>query len=161
MSAASAVKLGINADVLRNSATYGTPTWAELTLVRGVTPAFPWDMVDAAIRGTPVKLYAKSQLDIQLQLDVRADDADAGYQALWDAAMDQDSVVDLLVLDGPITTEGSMGVRGEFVVNFAGQSQGPGDVVYTQFDLKPAWSSNGYPKKVEMGASSAPTFTAF
>lgn len=159
--AVSAVKPGILASVYRNTGSYGSPTWTRWDLVRSVSPAIPWDMVDASIRGTRAKLWAKTQVDLVFSLEARADDADAAYVAFFDAAMSPSSVVDLLILDGRIATEGAMGVRAEFNVSFASQTQGPGDVVYTTFDLKPAWTSNGYPNSVKMGAASTPSFTAF
>lgn len=161
MAAASAVKPGIDGAVYRNSGTYGSPTWAEITLIRDVSPSFPWDMADASSRTHKAKLYAKTMIDIGAQLVVRADDADAGYQALFDAAMSSTTLMDMLVLDGPITTEGSMGVRCHFNVNESGQSQGAGDVIYTTFDLKPGYHTDGDPKKIEVGATSTLTATAF
>lgn len=106
-------------------------------------------------------LQAKTQIAISGSMEVRADDADAGYQVLFDAAMaDSDSALDLLILDGLMAVEGAKGVRAHMNLDFA-QNQGAGDVVYTTFDYDPAWHSAGYPSKVEMGASASPTFTAF
>lgn len=162
MAATSFIKAGINARVYRNTGTYGSPVWAAIDMVRGASPSFAWDMVDASIRGTPAKLYGKGQVDLMVSLDVRADDLDAGYQALWDAAMDQDTVMDLLILNGLVTVEGSLGVRSEFLVNLAGDSQGAGDLIYTTFELKPSWTTAGrYPLKAEIGAGPALSTTAF
>lgn len=161
MAATSAPKTGINSGGYRNTGTYGSPTWSEMTLIRDVSPAMPWDMGDASSRATRAKLYTKTQCDIGYQVVMRADDADAAYQAMYDASVSPTAVVDLMLLDGDITTEGAMGVRAEFNVIFVSQTQGAGDVVYTTFELKPAPSNNGVPKSVKMGAASAPTFTAF
>jgi hypothetical protein len=161
MPATSAVKPGIAGAVYRNTGTYASPTWAEITLVRDVAPGFPWDLVDASTRASRAKLSAKTQADLKVQLTVRADDADAGYIALFDASVSPTQLPDLMILDGKITVEGAMGLRAEWNVNFSSQSQGAGDIVYTTFDLAPGWTTNGPPKSVKMGASSAPAFTAF
>lgn len=160
MAGSAGVKTGINSGAYRNAGTYGTPTWTEATSVRDVTPSFAWDMVDASARATKAKLYAKTQVDLGAQLVVRADDLAADYQALFDAAVSQTAVVDYLILDGDITAEACRGMRAEFVVSISGQTQGAGDVIYTTFDLKPTYTTNGVPKWVTMGAASAPSFTA-
>lgn len=161
MAAASAVKPAIEGVVLRNTGTYGSPTWTEIELVRDVNPAMPWDMGDASSRATRAKLYNKTQIDIPYSIVVRADDADTGYVALFDASVSPTTVIDMMILDGPISTEGAMGIRCHFLVNFASQTGGAADNCYTTFDLKPGYSSAGVPKSVKMGASSVPSFTAF
>lgn len=163
MAASSAVKPGINAAVYRNSGSYASPTWTEVTLIRDVTINGPWNLADASIRATKAVLQAKTQIALTGQIVIRADDADAGYQALWDASCLSTSsgLLDLLILDGDIATEGAMGFRAHWNINFSSQDQGAGNVVYTTFDIAPGWSSDGYPSKCEMGAASSPTFTAF
>lgn len=156
--AASAVKLGINAKIYRNTGTYGSPTWTAIDLTRDAQMNLPWDFGDASARATKVKLYAPTQIDFAISCVVRADDADAGYNALWDAAVGADAL-DLLILDGPITVEGTRGVRAHFTPSLTGMSQGAGDVEYGNFDLKAAYSSDGNPKCIEVGASSALTAT--
>ena len=116
-------------------------------------------MGDASSRQTKAKLYKKTQIDVGAQVVARADDADAGYQFLYDNHW-LDVPQDVLVLDGPLTEEGAAGVRFHANVSFAGVSQGAGDVQYGTFDLKPAYSALGVPKVVDVGASSSLTFTA-
>lgn len=153
MAAASGVKVGIKCKVYRNTGTYGSPTWTEITLIRDATMSCPWDLVDASSRAHRVKLFAKTLEDITVNVVLRADDADAAAIALY-AAAHEDTALDLLVLDGPIATEGSSGLRAHFIVNLTGQDQGSGSVVYNTYDLKPAFSSEGNPKYVVMGATS-------
>lgn len=161
MAASSAIKPGINSAAYRNTGSYGTPTWTEGTLVRDATVNAAWNLADASSRASRAVLEAKTQVPLKIQIVVRADDADAFYVALWAAAMSPTSLVDLMVLDGDIATEGAMGFRAEWNVVLSSQPQGAGDVVYTTFDLSPGWSSNGVPKSVIMGAASSPSFTSF
>lgn len=160
MAAASAPKAGIDGAVYRNTGTYGSPTWTEITNVRDVSPAFPWDMGDASSRATPVKLYRKTQTDWSTQVVVRTDDADAGYQALYDSAMGAGLPIELMVLNGPVTEEGAAGVRAHWNVSLAGTAQGAGDVQYDTYDLKPGFHTDGVPKVVDVGTASALTYTA-
>lgn len=159
--AASATKPGIACVAYRNTGTYGSPTWSAATNIRDVQPAFPWDLVDASSRATRAKLYGKTQIDVGFQAVVRADDADSAYGAFVDAAFSPTTVIDMMILDGPIATEGVRGIRAHFLFSLSGQPQGAGDMVYSTFDLKPGFSTAGVPSSVVMGASSTPAFTAF
>lgn len=163
MAAAAGAKPAIAGVVYRNTGTYGSPTWTPQPLVKDVGPNTPWDFGDASVKGTRAKLYTKTQIDLGYQISMRADDADADYQAWVDAGVSATAKLDLMILDGPITAEGARGVRAEFLVSIPNQTQAIGDVVYTNFEIKPAPGTTltDYPKSVKMGASSAPTFTAF
>jgi len=158
--ATSAVKPGVGGRLYRNTGNYGTPAWTAVNLVKDVTPGIPWDMVEAGSRETRAKLYAKTRADLGAQVVCRADDADAGFNALADAAVSPTSLPDILILDSAITTEGARGFRFHANVNLTSQPQEIDNVIYNTFDLKPGWSSEGVPKTVVMGASSTPTFTA-
>lgn len=158
--AASAVKPGIGGRVYRNTGSYGSPSWTAQNLVKDVTFTMPWDMVEAGARETRAKLFMKARTDITFSVVMRADDAAADYNAFSDAACSPTAVMDLLILDGLISVEGTRGVRAEFLANNDGQPQEADGSIYTTFTLKPTWTSNGYPSTVEMGASSTPTLTA-
>lgn len=159
--AAPGVKAGIAARVYRNTGTYGSPTWAAVNCVRDAQPSSPWDMGDASSRATRAKLYGKTQIDLQVQLVCRADDADVGYGILVDLAVSPTGVLDMLILDGPLTAEGARGYRAHWLASLSGQPQGAGDLVFTTFDLKPGFSSDGVPSAIAVGASSAITAVAF
>ncbi len=162
MAAAYGIKIGAKAVAYRNTGTYGTPTWTAITNVRDASVAYPWDLVDASIRATRVKLYAPTQIDFAVSLTVRCDDLDAGYQALL-AAAQEGTTIDMLIMDGLISVEGSAGVRAHFHATLTGQPQGIGDVLYATFDLKPGFGLDGsaapaVPKYAVAGASSAVTY---
>lgn len=157
--ASSALKPGIGGRVYRNTGTYGSPSWTAQNLVKDVHLAMPWDMVEAGSRETKAKLFMKTRTDITPQVVMRADDADAGYLAFRAAANSPTAVLDLLILDGLISVEGVHGVRAEFIVNLATQPQEIDGSIYDTFDLKPTWTSNGYPGTVIMGSASTPTIT--
>lgn len=161
MAESSKVKIAVLAKVYRNTGTYGSPTWTEIGLVRDGSISAKWNRSDASARQTKAVLQAKTQMAITGSLVVRADDADAGYQALFDASMAvSDSAPDLLMLDGAITVEGAKGFRFHANLDFE-QDQSIGNVIYTTFALDPAWNTGGYPSYAEVGASSTVTYTAF
>jgi len=158
--ATSGVKTGIGGRAYRNTGTYGTPVWTAANIVRDATVTPPWDYGDASARFTRAKQYGKTQMDLGIQLVCRADDADAGYGAFVDAAVSPTTLLDMLILDGAITTEGCRGFRAHWLFSISGQPQAAGDVIYSTFDLKPGVDPGGnVPQSVVMGAASAPTFT--
>ncbi len=159
MPAVTAFKTGIGSGVYRNTGTYGSPTWTAQTLVQSVTLSCPWDFVDANSRASPVKLYGKALVDIGLQISFRTDDLDTGFLAFLAAHWGRSTLLDLLVLNGLIATEGAQGVRGEFLVSLSGEPQDIGGSVISTFDLKPTYTTNGYPKSVLMGSGSTPTLS--
>lgn len=160
MPEAAAIQPAVDAGFYRNTGTYGTPSWTEVTIIRDVTDAGQkWDWADASTRASRAKLFGKTQIDISGSLSARADPADAGYQALFDASVTR-TPLDVLILDGDIATEGVKGKR--LHAGFSiGQDQSIGNIIYTEFEYKPMYHSDGVPKYVEMGASSTPTFTAY
>lgn len=161
MAAAAGVKPGIDGALYRNTGTYGSPTWTEVTLVKDVTPRRQWDMQEAGSRETKAKLMAKTRIDVGAQAVVRTDCANAGYQALYDASNSSSSLLDMLILDGPLTQEGAAGVRGHFNVNSTGAPQEADGIIYETFDLAPGWSSEGYPSAIDVGSGSAITAVAY
>lgn len=161
MAESSAVQLGINGEVYRNAGSYGSPTWTAIPLVRNVSTGVKWNRSDASIRGTRAVLQEKTQAVLGGSIECRADPADAGYQALFTAAVgDSTAAIDLLILDGPVTQEGAKGIRAHFNLDWE-QDQNIDGVIYSRFACDPAWHASGYPSYVEMGASSTPTITAF
>jgi hypothetical protein len=167
MAAARGVKTGVNSKVYRNTASgsskYGTPTWTEVDHIKDATAPQPWDMVDASVRASRVKLYHPTQKDLAPTILVRCDDVDAGYLAFRQAA-EEGTTLDLLIIDGPLTVEGSRGFRAFFHASETGQDQAIGNVLYSAFDLKPGFGviddgSPAYPRIAVVGASSAVTYT--
>lgn len=161
MAATSQVKPGIDGALYYNAGSYGSPSWTEITLVRDVTPRRQWDMGEAFSRETKAKLMAKTMIDVGASAVVRADPADTGYQTLYDASNSSSTLVDVLILDGPITQEGAGGVRFHANVNSTGQPQEANGIIYETFDLVPGWSSEGYPSSAAVGAASSVTFAAY
>lgn len=160
MAATSANKPGIGGRRYRNTGTYGSPTWGAQNNDKDVTVSLPWDYVEAGSRATRAKLYMKARADMQAQVVARADDADAGSLAIYQAAFSPTAVLDCLILNGLISIEGVYGFRAEFLVSLTGEPQEADGSIYDTFELKPTFTLNGVPSTVVMGAASAPTITA-
>ncbi len=159
MAAQTQILAGIAAVLYKNSGSYGTPTWGAQNNIRSVTPGFPWDFADSPSRATPIKIYVKTQVDLAIQVMMRADPADANYTAWVDAHWNRTLVLDLLILNAKLATEGARGLRGEFLVSMTNEAQEIDGTIFSTFDIKPTITNNGLPKSAVMGASSTPTFT--
>lgn len=160
MSAAAQILPGINGGCYLNGGTYGSPTWADQTSVKSVKPTSPWAFAETVSRATPLKLYAKTLADLALQVMMRADPADTIYAAWVAAHWSRTLVLDLLVINSKLTTQGAKGIRGEFLVSLSDEAQEIDGTIYSTFDLKPTFTANGFPQSVIMGASSTPAFSA-
>lgn len=160
MAAATQLLPGINCGLYSNGGTYGSPSWADQTLVKSVKSGKPWDFAEASWRETPVKLFAKTLVDLSLQVMMRSDPASTIFAAWLAAHWSRTTVLDLLILNSKITTEAATGIRGEFLVSLSDDAQELEGIVFTTFDLKPTLTANGLPKSVIMGASSTPAFSS-
>lgn len=162
MAEAAAIQPAVDAFFGRNTGTYGSPSWTEVTIIRDVTNPQNWDWADASSRQGRAKLFGKTLIDLSGTVNVRADPADAGYQAIFDATVTR-TPIDCLILDGDIATEGVKGKRIHAGFSMTNQDQAIGNIIYSEFDYKPMFhvDNAGICKYVEMGASSTPTFTSY
>lgn len=114
-------KLGLDAKLFRNTGSYETPTWTEITNVKDVTLNFSGGEADVSTRnGNGWRENIRTLRDAELSFDMVHDTEDAGYNAIRasffsDVASEQ--IIELLVADGPTTAgSGSTGFRASFFV---------------------------------------------
>jgi hypothetical protein len=151
--------LGIDCTLNRNTGSFASPTWDLVDTVSDVAINGQWNRAEGSTRQSPVVMGANSQLPLSISGRIRADLTNLDWEALWDAWKVQNTLIDIMVLTGPSTTNNSVGVRFEAnVVNF-GQPQGLGDYVFNDLSFEPTVSSN-LPDSVEV-ATGAPVFTDF
>jgi glucan phosphorylase len=153
-------KLGIDCKAFRNTGTYATPAWTEVALVRDATLNLEWENVDAPSRASRVKEMLKTIVGVDADLSVKASDTDAGYIALWDAAMGQNSI-DMLFLNGGTAQNGARGVRFHALITSATEDQGITTALYDSMKAVPsALRPAGEGLKTAVVTSGAPVFTA-
>lgn len=154
-----AAKHMIDAFLGRNTATWASPTWAELEGVADLTPGGGWETAEIRTRASRVIFYAKVAIEIGFTARILCDDADAGYTALMTAWRSLTADVDTLCIDGPTTTIGSFGFRGHFQVAEGSQAQPTNDVGYREFAFRPYPNSTEKPQFAEVTTGPAITFT--
>ena len=131
---------------------YAGPNWGEQVIVKEVKPQFPWDLAESLSRETPVKLYAKAQIDLPIQVVMRADVADGTYNLWVNAAFSRLNTFDLLVLNNKLNVPGALGVRGEYLISMPEEPQPIDGTLYATFELKPTRTPNGTPLFALVGA---------
>lgn len=158
MAAAAGAHLGINAVLYRNTGSFGSPVWSPCQLISSSTTAPKWDKGEGSVRGSRVKQYAKTLADVTINPKMRVDYADANFAAFWVAA-NNDNVLNLLILNAPITVEGARGYWLDMQVGANVENQDLTVVEFQEFELFPYVTSNQQ-SYVIMAANNTPTSTA-
>lgn len=133
--------LGINAVAYYNSGSHGTPSWQPITAFESVNVAPAYDKADANSRASRVKKSAKTMLGIAITGRLKKKPGDDGYELIMDALQD-DTVLDLMICDAPHDQDGMRGWRADFQVNAATEDQGSGVVMYEDLTIDIADSDN-------------------
>ena len=155
-----AAKIAIKAKLYRNTGTYGSPTWTELTCISDCSLEAAWDEGEASTRETRMKLALKTMLALGVTCKLRASDSgDAGYTAIIAASV-ADTQIDILILNGSSTSSSATGFRFTSQVFSANEDQGLGQVVFDEVKFKPTPNSDGNYNSALVTAGS-PVFTAF
>jgi hypothetical protein len=105
-----AVLKGIDCKVYRNTATYGSPTWALVNPTIEVTVNLENSTFDASNRDSNYRLQLPALTDISVDFRFHKDKDDADFLALETAAQTRVNL-DLLILDGLQTVATSDGWR--------------------------------------------------
>jgi hypothetical protein len=109
-----------------------SPTWSLVPNVRDLTRNVEKSLADASVRGSTFRQQVGTLKDLSLDFQMVYDPADADVIA-YEAAFYSDANVETLILDGPIETVGSKGIRFQaqitkFTVNEALEDVGLIDV---------------------------------
>jgi hypothetical protein len=151
--------LGIDGALYRNTATHGSPTFDLIDTVSDINVPRSWQRGDGSTRQSPVVMGANTRLDLSITGRIRSDLTNLDFEALWDAWKVQNTLIDVMALTGPSSTNNNYGVRYEAnVVDFS-EPHGMGDYIFCDFSLLPTVSSN-LPDSVEV-STGAPVFTDF
>jgi hypothetical protein len=111
-----AVKLGKDAAVVRNTGTHGSPTWVTVSNVGDVTLNIDKDKDDVSTRGAGGwTLEVATLKKAAISFEMNHDPADTDWIALH-AAFLNDTMVECMILDGPNAT-GAQGLAGPFIVD--------------------------------------------
>lgn len=135
-------KLGMNAKLYwRSAGTYGAPTWTEASIISDVTIDVTWDEADASARESRITQVVKTMLPLSVTARLKKKPLDSTYEAFMNAIISDDAL-DLLILDGDMTVEGTRGWRADWQVFSGSEDQSMGNVLFEDMTLKPSITDN-------------------
>jgi len=138
-------QVGLSCELNYNTGTFAVPVWSEIDLVRDVTLSLEAAEADASTRGSGGwRETIQSLKDAGLEFEMANDSADAAFTAIKDAFINGTSV-DVLVLDGPVATTGSQGLRMISAVSAFSRSEPLEEVVTVSSTLKPTPNADSVP----------------
>lgn len=109
-------KIGADCRLYRNTGTYDAPVWNQIELVKDLTQNLEKGDADVSNRGSGGwRVRVGTLKDGNLEFDLVWQSGDADFEALRDAFLNN-TLIDLVALDGPITTPGTQGLRAEMSV---------------------------------------------
>jgi hypothetical protein len=149
-------KLGIDCKIFINTATYASPTWAEVKSVNDWKESAGWGTADANDRSTILDGVVKTTKQLGWSGTVKRDGT-AGANKIAEAFLYRDPV-DVLILDGPIDKEGTEGWRLDAHVLKRDYDGGRQTRLYDEIDIKPAGDAVNKPKRATVGESGPPTY---
>lgn len=141
---------GLDCKIYHNTGNYASPTWSEITSAMDVTLNLSAAEADASSRASNWRQTLTALLDGSVDFDIVADNTDTAYEALRDAFLNR-TAIDMAIMDGPIATNGSEGLRAEMsVVNFT-RNEPLEDTMTVSVSVKPAPTGND-PAWMEVGS---------
>lgn len=130
----------------RNSSVYATPTWVEITNVKDLTRSVEKSLADASTRGSTFRQQLGTLKDLSIEFQMVYDQDDTNYVELEDAFYD-DSDIGFLILDGPVATVGSKGIRFTGQVTNFSTNEALEDVGMTDVTIVPSYDATNPPEQ--------------
>lgn len=137
-----AVKLGLDAKLYRNTATFAAPTWNEIKNVKDVTLNLEAGEADVTTRGNNGWRATVATLkDGSIEFEMVWDSADDDFGSIRDAFLNK-TALDLAVMDGDIATAGSQGLRASCMITNFSRNEALEEAITVSVTAKPTYSAN-------------------
>ena len=134
-------KIGIDCKLYRNTGSYGSPAWSEITKVKDVTLNLDKNEIDVSTREAVWTAIRGGLKNGSLDVSYQAVAADTVLDALITSFM-SNTAIEFAVMDGAIATSGSKGLRASMeVMTMPREEQLQGAVAYN-FTMKVTYSAN-------------------
>jgi predicted secreted protein len=132
-----AVKLGMQCKIYRNTGTYGTPVWAEISNCKDVTLNLETGEADVTTRANNGwKATAATLKDGSIEFESLWNRDDEGFKALKRAYF-QNEPIEVAVMDGAIDQPGVEGLRATVSVTNLSRSEPLEEAISASVTLKP------------------------
>jgi hypothetical protein len=137
-----AIKLGMDAKLYRNSATYASPTWDLIGNVKDLTLSLETGEADVTTRGNAGWRATVATLkDGSLEFEMVWDTEDADFTAIRTAFLNN-AAIEMAILDGLVATTGSQGLRASFMVTNFTRNEPLEEAITVSVSMKPTYSAN-------------------
>lgn len=108
--------IGLDCKLYYNSATYGTPTWVEVSEIGDLTlPDFTLSLAEIKTRSSVYVKHLAGLKTLSVEFDYLYGAASTVFNYLRTAFFDR-TVEEFAIMDGPIATTGREGIRGPFFI---------------------------------------------
>ena len=136
------VKLGLEAKLYRNTASYATPTWNEDDNVKDLTLNLEKGEADVTTRGNQGWRATVGTLkDASIEFQMVWDTEDAAFGAIQTAFFDN-TPIEFAIMDGDISDPESEGLRATFdVFNFT-RNENLEEAIMVDVSIKPTYADN-------------------
>jgi len=140
-------RIGLDGAIYRNSGTFASPTWGELTHVNDLSLTLETNEVDASDRSSAWETVEKGLQKATIEFDYMYFEGDTLWATLLDDWLDRDNPVEFAVMDGDITTSGEDGWRITTHVMSVSETQEKEGALKLEVTLRPAPNSDGNPQQ--------------
>ena len=136
------VKLGLDARLYRNKGAYSSVTWNEVKNVKDLTLSLEAGEADVTTRGNGGWRATIATLkDGSLEFEMVWDTADDDFTAIRTAFL-TNGTVEFAVLDGPVGTSGSQGLRAAMAITNFSRSEPLEEAIKVSVTAKPTYSDH-------------------
>ncbi|HOX08386.1 MAG TPA: phage tail tube protein [Planctomycetota bacterium] len=135
-------RLGMEGKLYYNAGSYATPDWKELKNVKDVTLTLEKGEADLTTRGNAGwKATVGTLKEGSIEFEMVWDTEDAGFTALQNAWFG-DTPVEMAVMDGPIATSGSQGLRATMSVISFSRKEPLEEAMSVSVTIKPTYAEH-------------------
>jgi len=137
--------LGLDGKLYYNTASFGTPTWTEITNVKDLDLPMEKSEADVTTRNNGGFRAVRGALkSATLSFGMVYDPTDTIWEAIRDAFMNN-TTVEFAVADGAIATVGTEYFRAETEIMKFGRSEQLEQAMMSDVEAKPTYTTNGPP----------------
>jgi len=136
------IKLGMEAKLYRNTGSYETPTWVEMTNVKDLTLNLEKGEADVTTRANDGwRATAGTLKEGSVEFEMVWDTEDEGFTVIQSAWFDGTSL-ELAVMDGDITVAGTQGLRATFAVISFTRNEPLEEAMSVNVTVKPTYAEH-------------------
>lgn len=137
--------LSQNAKTYRNTGSYGTPVWDEITLIKDLTLNLTKDKADVTTRASGGwKEFVDGLKDGNVEFSHLWDSGNADFTAIQSAYLNN-TALEMLIYDGLVATVGNQGLRAHMMVESFTRNEVLGEALMLDVGMSPVKNANAAP----------------